>query len=105
MKDIKAPVIAWAVYLLVLGASVAATQLVSGTLGHVFSLLCALVLAALIMTYFMGLRAADNLLRVFALATIMWLAFMLTLTMADYFYRDIGNAGTAGERTAATVHI
>lgn len=96
MKDVRAPILAWAGYLLALAASVAATLLVSGTLGHVFSLLCALVMAALIMTFFMGLRAADNLLRVFALATIMWLAFMLALTMADYLHRDIGRVATGG---------
>ncbi|MHB0777024.1 cytochrome C oxidase subunit IV family protein [Halomonas sp. WWR20] len=89
MKDVKAPVFAWVGYLVVLAASVAVAKLAPGTLGHAFSLLCAFVMAGFIVTFFMGLRSADNLLRVFALAGMMWLAFMITLTLADYFYRDI----------------
>ncbi|MEC9483435.1 MAG: hypothetical protein UMU75_08980 [Halomonas sp.] len=95
MKDVKAPVLAWGSYLVILGGSVAATKWVPGTLGNVFSLICAFVLASLILTFFMGLRAADNLLRVFALAGIMWLTFMVSLTMADYFSRDIGECPNA----------
>lgn len=100
MKDVKALVFAWVSYLGILGASVAATQWASGALGHVFSLLCALLMASLIMVFFMGLRSADNLLRVFALSTIMWLAFILVLTMADYFNRDIGGLENVPQRAA-----
>lgn len=92
MKDVKAPILAWLAYLVVLGASITVTRWAPGALGQVFSLLCALVMASLIMVFFMGLRFADNLLRVFALATLMWLAIMLGLTMMDYVYREIGRS-------------
>lgn len=95
MRDVKAPVLAWGAYLIVLGGSVAATKLVSGLMGHLYSLLCAAIMASLILTFFMGLRVANNLLRVFALAGVMWLAIMLTLTMVDYVMRDIGECPNA----------
>ena len=95
MKDVRAPILAWGGYLIVLGGSVATTKLTSGVMGHVFNLICAAVMASLIVTFFMGLRSADNLLRVFALAGIMWLVFMVSLTMADYFSRDIGECPNA----------
>lgn len=95
MKDIKAPVMAWLAYLVVLGGSVAASTLVSGMMGHIFSLICAFILASLILAYFMGLSVADNLLRVFALAGGMWLIIMLGLTLVDYNFRDIGYRSSA----------
>ncbi|MCG7601944.1 hypothetical protein MHM84_19545 [Halomonas sp. McH1-25] len=102
MKDVRAPVLAWGAYLIVLGASVAATKLTSGLMGHVFSLICAAILASLILTFFMGLRAADNLLRVFALAGLMWLTIMVVLTMMDYVMRDIGECPNAQADEVAT---
>jgi caa(3)-type oxidase subunit IV len=95
MKDVRAPILAWGAYLVVLGASVAATLLAPGLMGHIFSLLCAAILASLILVFFMGLRAADNLLRVFALAGLMWLTIMVSLTMMDYVSRDIGECPNA----------
>ena len=95
MKDVRAPLLAWGAYLVVLGTSVAAIKLTTGIMGHVFSLLCAAVMASLILTFFMGLRVADNLLRVFALAGLMWLVIMLSLTMVDYVVRDISECPNA----------
>lgn len=105
MKDVKAPILAWGGYLLALAASVTATKMVPGLVGHVFSLICAFIMAALILSFFMGLRSADNLLRVFALAGAMWLTFMLTLTMADYSAREIGHVESQHRQQTSRVSL
>jgi len=47
----------------------------------------AFVQMLLVMLYFMELRHADKLVRIFAAAGFFWLLFQLTLVGADYFTR------------------
>ncbi|MEX1081337.1 MAG: hypothetical protein WEC99_04890 [Halofilum sp. (in: g-proteobacteria)] len=79
--------VVWGALLLLLAASTATAVLVAGPMAHAFSLASALAMAALIVTWFMGLRTADGLLRVFALAAVFWLALLIALTLADFLTR------------------
>ncbi len=87
MTNWSVAVTVWGALLALLAASTLAAVLVPGPAAHMFSLACALAMAGLIFTWFMGLRSADGLLRVFALAAVFWLALLLALTLSDYLTR------------------
>lgn len=80
-------IVVWGALLGLLAASTLAAMVAPGAAAHTFSLACALVMAALIVTWFMGLRTADGMLRVFALAAVFWLGLLLALTLADFLTR------------------
>ncbi len=80
-------VIVWIVLLGLLMLSVTAAQLVSGPLLYLFTLTCAAAMSALILAAFMGLKSADGLVRLFALGGLLWLGFLLLLTLADTLAR------------------
>lgn len=90
MNAIQSSIAVWLGLLALLGASVAAATLVPGTPGTGLALACAFVMAGLIFIWFMGLRTADALLRVFALAAVLWLALLMGITLLDYVERGIG---------------
>jgi cytochrome c oxidase subunit IV len=85
-----------AVFALLLGLlalTVAAAHLPLGEWSVVTALSIAAAKAVLIGLYFMHLRHADNLVRVFSLAGLFWLLLLMTLVMADYVTRpDLGSA-------------
>lgn len=87
MMTYHTPVLVWLLLLALLAASVTAVILAPGTMAHVISLGCAFGMAALILATFMGLQTADGMLRLFALGGLLWLAFLVSLTLADTLVR------------------
>lgn len=67
--------------------TVGAAYLNLGPLNTPVAFAISLAKAALILLYFMELRVADGLMRLFAVAGFFWLAIMLTLAMSDYLTR------------------
>ena len=68
-------------------ATVAAAQLDLDEWNVPIALAIAMVKAALIMLFFMHVRYATPLVKLFAAGGFLWLAILLTLTMADYLTR------------------
>ncbi|WP_148863659.1 cytochrome C oxidase subunit IV family protein [Marinobacter fonticola] len=77
----------WIGLLILLGVSVLGASMTSGVLQLVISLTCAALMAALVMTFFMRLRSAEALIRLYALGGFLWLGFLILMTMADYLTR------------------
>jgi cytochrome c oxidase subunit 4 len=75
------------VLMLLLALTVAAARVDFGRLNPVIAMGIAVVKAALIAIYFMHLRHALGLTRVFAFGATVWLIFGAALTFADYFTR------------------
>lgn len=82
-----APLLAWVALLLLLAGSVMITALVPGPALIALNLLLAVLMAALIITVFMGLRSAGGLLRVMALGALMWLFFLPLLAISEFLAR------------------
>ena len=70
-----------------LALTVGAAYLNLGALNTPIAMGIAALKAALILLYFMHLRRAEGLLRIFAAAGFFWLGIMLTLALSDYFTR------------------
>lgn len=87
MMTYRIPLLVWLLLLALLGINITATLLLSGAVAWTINLASAFGMAALIMASFMGLRSADNLLRLFALGGLLWFAFLLFLTLADFLAR------------------
>lgn len=77
----------WGGVLALLGISVLAVQLSAGVLQYVISLSCAVLMAGLLMTFFMHLRTAQTVIRLYALGGLLWLSFLWLLSLADYLSR------------------
>lgn len=77
----------FAALLLGLGISIALTTLPLNALRIAAHLGVAALLGALIAAFFMNLREAGALIRVFALGGLLWLAFMFVLFPADWLTR------------------
>lgn len=83
----RAPLLAWIGLLLLLTANVMITALVPGPAFIAVNIGLAVLMAALIYIVFMGLRHADGLLRLFAVGGLMWVGFLLLLSLADFLTR------------------
>ncbi len=79
----------WFGLLGLLALTVGITTLASGPIAYSLNVLCALGMAGLIFCWFMGLYRADGLLRVFALAAVLWLALLIGITLLDYLARGL----------------
>ncbi len=84
MTGIKALIITWIVMMALLGISAGVAVLVPGRAAHAFSLVAAAAIAGMVMTWFMDLRSEGGLIRLFALGTLLWLSFMLFITLIDF---------------------
>jgi cytochrome c oxidase subunit 4 len=80
--------------LLILTVGVARVDL--GPLNTLAAMTIAVAKAALIVLYFMHIRYAGRLTRVFAAAGFLWLAILISLAMGDYLSRQ-GQKGLPGE--------
>ncbi|MBB3230948.1 oxidase [Halomonas stenophila] len=87
MNDFRPYLLTWVALLALLGVIVAAAALFDGLLASMIVLAGALCMIALIITLFMGLRSAGGLLRVYATGGVLWLGFLIVLTLADYLTR------------------
>ena len=79
--------LAWALLLLLLAATVGASFLLTGLPGFTVAMAIALAKAALVYWYFMHLREEGGLVRLAALFAAAWLLILLLLTGADYLTR------------------
>lgn len=77
----------WAVLMVLLAATVAAAYVNLGPFGVVVALGIAGLKAAIIAAYFMEVRHGSGLVRVVAVASVLWLGILFTLTFADYLTR------------------
>lgn len=95
MSDNGTHVLPLKVYLLIFGALLALTALTVqvayvdlGFLNTVVALGIAAFKASLVVLYFMHLRYADSLPKLFWVAGLLWLAILLGITMSDYLTRQ-----------------
>jgi cytochrome c oxidase subunit 4 len=88
MRESHVFVLTWLGLLALLAIQVLAATLLSGPLGHGVVALAALCMVVLIWTLFMDLRNSRGLIRVYAVGGVLWLAFLITLTLADYLTRE-----------------
>jgi cytochrome c oxidase subunit 4 len=77
----------FAALLVLLILTVLASAIDIGPLNIVLAMMIAVAKALLIILYFMHVRYSSRLTWVFAAAAFVWLAILLTLTMADYIGR------------------
>lgn len=80
-------ILVWAALLALLAATMLATFLPIGELKAPLNLLIAVVKAGLVAWFFMHLRKATGLVRLFALGGLFWLGLLFSLTFADYATR------------------
>ena len=77
----------WVALMVLLALTTGLAFVPLGTANLFVSLAVAVVKAALVLYFFMELRASSGLVRVFALAGFFWLLIMIGLTGADYIHR------------------
>ncbi len=87
MTETRPLVLVWLALLALLAVTVVASFHVSGALSVAISLSVAVMSAALIFWFFMGLRDENGLIRVFALGAVGWLIILLLLAATDYVTR------------------
>jgi cytochrome c oxidase subunit IV len=77
----------YAVLMILLMTTAAASVLPSGWWSTPISLSIAVAKASLVFCFFMRLRFQPSLVRIFALAGFFWLAILIVLTLADFLTR------------------
>jgi cytochrome c oxidase subunit 4 len=82
-----APGLVWLALLILLAITVSSAYIHLGPLNNIINFTIAAIKAALIAIFFMNLRGSSPLLRLAAVAGLLWLAFMFTLTAGDYLSR------------------
>jgi cytochrome c oxidase subunit 4 len=87
MKAIAPLFIVWAALLALLGLTVGASLVLTGTPSLIASLAIAMAKAGLIVWVFMQLRREGGLIRVMALGAVFWLLILLGYLVLDYATR------------------
>lgn len=87
IKQFRPLLLTWLALLVLLMAIAAAATWLSGIFSLTVVLVGAASMVGLIMVTFMGLHAADPLQQVYAIGGVLWLGFLIVLTMADYMTR------------------
>ena len=82
--------VVFVILLVLLVLTVVAAGIEHAVLGIVVALTIAVVKAALIVYYFMNVRFADTVTRLFVVASFFWLLLLLVILMADYVSRQPG---------------
>ncbi len=77
----------WLSLLVLLGVSLLLVSFMPGTVQRVISFSCAAAIAILIMVFYMRLSVADGILRIFALGGLLWLVFLIMLTLLEVMTR------------------
>ncbi len=77
----------FAVLMLLLGLTVVVAFIDIGPLSIVAALSIAVIKALLIALYFMHIRYSSRLTQVFAMAALLWLTILISLTVSDYLAR------------------
>lgn len=86
MKD-RLYLVIWLALLALLTLTAWAVQLPLGPGRLILHLGTAVIMAALVMVFYMGLRQRDGLLRLFALGGLVWLALLLGFSLAEVLTR------------------
>jgi cytochrome c oxidase subunit 4 len=81
------PGIVWLALLVLLAVTVGSAYIHLGPLNNVINFTVAAIKAALIAVFFMNLKNSSPLLRLAALAGLLWLTLMFALTAGDYLTR------------------
>lgn len=89
MKAARPFLLAYALLLLLLAGTVAGAHVELGAGNIILSLGIAAAKAALIFWFFMHLKEGGALLRLIAVAAVLWLLIMFALSMADYATRPL----------------
>ena len=87
MNSIKPYIQVTAALFVLLGVTVGAAYVNLGAFNTPVAMLISLAKAGLIVWFFMHVRRADPLIRLFAAAGFFWLCIMLTLTLSDFLTR------------------
>jgi cytochrome c oxidase subunit 4 len=87
MPTVKTYLLVTAALMALLGATIAVTLVNTGPLHLVLTLLIAATKASLVVLVFMHVRWSSPLMRLFAVAGLVWLAILIALTMGDYATR------------------
>jgi cytochrome c oxidase subunit 4 len=88
MKSVRALVSVWIALLGLLALTIGVSLVATGPLSLTASLVIATAKAALIFWFFMHLNEENNLIRVVAVAGIIWLMILFSLVSADYLTRS-----------------
>ncbi len=91
VEHVTSPFASFVVFVLLLVllvATVLAAAIEHHVIGIVVALSIATVKAVLIIYYFMNVRFADVVTRLFVVSAFLWLLLLITLLMADYLTRE-----------------
>lgn len=77
----------WAALMLLLGLTLGSAYIAMGMFNIVMNVGVAVAKMLLVMIFFMHLRHASSLIRIFAAVGFVWLLVLLVLTVADYLSR------------------
>lgn len=77
----------WLALLVLLGLTLAAAFVLSGSTGTTANLAIAAAKALLVVLFFMNLRHSSSVIRLASMLGILWLGLMLSLTIADFVAR------------------
>jgi len=84
---LTAPALVWLLLLVLLAASVWSAFIPLGALNPTINLLIAAVMLLVLATFLMDLKNASPLLRMVAVAGLLWVSFLFALTFTDYLSR------------------
>lgn len=87
MNGTRPYIITWVVLMGLLALTVAASQWLSGWWGISAVSVGAISMVSLIVFSFMGLKLLDALMKIYATGGVLWVGFLVVLTMADYMTR------------------
>lgn len=85
---IKVYVVVFVVLMVLMAATLGVAYLDLGPLNNVVAMTIAVTKTSLIMLYFMHLRSSSRLTQVFAVVGFLFLAILVSFTLADYFTRS-----------------
>ena len=83
----QAPALVWLALLVLFGASFASAYVPLGAGNLALNLLIAAIMIVMLVTFLMDLKSATALIRVVAMAGLLWLILMFALTFSDYLTR------------------
>ena len=105
LKLWRKPSLIWLALMLLLGLTVGSAYIPLGAFNGAINYGVAVAKAALVLFFFMHLDRSRALIRLAALAGVLWLTFMFSLSFGDYLTRDWNGSATTlapGKKDLAT---
>lgn len=87
VASIRSYMLVWAGLMLLLGLTLGSAYIQMGPFNAVVNIGVALAKMLLVMIFFMHLRHATPLVRVFSMVGLLWLLVLLVLSLSDYLFR------------------